>query len=243
MTGSIKKYYAKIYRGDMTSLIGGLTRRIDAGKGSFVVTANPEILMLGKFNDDMNRALLDEDTLIVPDGIGVIKGGEAFGIRFRQRIPGVELCGELLEYANKAHRSLYLFGAEQSVLEALVSRIKREYPGISLTGYMDGYVEDKDSVFQKITELEPDIVLVALGAPAQELLIHRFYRSDRPGIYVGVGGSFDVLSGLKKRAPAFFIKCNLEWLYRIVREPKRIKRFWKSNVRFLFEVRKERNEH
>ena len=118
---------------------------------------------------------------------------------------------------------------------------RREYPGIELVGYTDGYVENKESVFRKITEMEPDIVLVALGTPAQELLIHRYYRADRPGLYMGVGGSFDVLSGLKKRAPSFFIKFNLEWLYRITKEPKRLKRFWNSNVKFLFEVRKEKN--
>ena len=243
MTGRMKKYYDKIYRGSMENLIKGLTGRIDSGKGSFVVTANPEIFMMGKEHDEMNEALLDEDTLIVPDGIGVIKGGEVLGVRFKERIPGVEICGELLRYADKTHRSLYLFGAERRVLEALVGRIGKEYPGIELVGYMDGYIEDKDSVFRQITELEPDIVLVALGTPAQELLIHRFYRSERPGLYMGVGGSFDVLSGLKKRAPAFFIKCNLEWLYRITKEPKRLKRFWNSNVRFLFEIRKEKNGH
>lgn len=243
MTGRMKKYYDKIYRGSMENLIKGLTGRIDSGKGSFVVTANPEIFMMGKEHDEMNEALLDEDTLIVPDGIGVIKGGEVLGVRFKERIPGVEICGELLRYADKTHRSLYLFGAERRVLEALVGRIGKEYPGIELVGYMDGYIEDKDSVFRQITELEPDIVLVALGTPVQELLIHRFYRSERPGLYMGVGGSFDVLSGLKKRAPAFFIKCNLEWLYRITKEPKRLKRFWNSNVRFLFEIRKEKNGH
>lgn len=243
MTGRMKKYYNKIYRGSMEDLIKGLTGRIDSGKGSFVVTANPEIFMMGKEHDEMNEALLDEDTLIVPDGIGVIKGGEVLGVRFKERIPGVEICGELLRYADKTHRSLYLFGAERRVLEALVNRIGKEYPGIELVGYMDGYIEDKDSAFRQITELEPDIVLVALGTPAQELLIHRFYRAERPGLYMGVGGSFDVLSGLKKRAPAFFIKCNLEWLYRITKEPKRLKRFWNSNVRFLFEIRKEKNGH
>lgn len=243
MTGSIKRYYDKIYRGGMDNLIKGLTGRIDSGKGSFVVTANPEIFMMGKCYEDMNEALLDENTFIVPDGIGVIKGGEIFGARFKERIPGVEICGELLKYADRFRRSLYLFGAEQNVLEALVSRIKREYPGIELVGYTDGYVENKDSVFRKITEMEPDIVLVALGTPAQELLIHRYYRADRPGLYMGVGGSFDVLSGLKKRAPSLFIKFNLEWLYRITKEPKRLKRFWNSNVKFLFEVRKEKNGH
>ena len=92
---------------------------------------------------------------------------------------------------------------------------------------------------QQITELDPDLVFVALGAPQQELLIHKYFRSDRKGIYIGVGGSFDVLSGKKQRAPSFFIRHNLEWLYRITKEPKRIKRFWNSNVKFLFELRKE----
>ena len=243
MTGSMKQYYNKIYRGSMESLVRGLTGRIDSGKGSFVVTANPEIFMMGKNYAEMDEALLDDNTLIVPDGIGVIKGGATFGIKFKERIPGVEICGELLKYADREHRSVYLFGAEQNVLEALVSRIKREYPGIELAGYTNGYVKDKDTVFQKITDLEPDIVLVALGTPAQELLIHRFYRADSSGLYMGVGGSFDILSGLKKRAPSFFIKCNLEWLYRIICEPKRLKRFWNSNVRFLFELRKEKNGH
>lgn len=243
MIGSMEQYYNKIYRGSMKALIRELTGRIDSGRGSFVVTANPEIFMMGKNYAEMNEALLDENTLIVPDGIGVIKGGELFGVKFKERIPGVEICGELLKYADRKHRSVYLFGAEQSVLEALVSRIQREYPGIELAGFTNGYVKDKDEIFQKITELEPDIVLVALGTPAQELLIHRVYRPDRPGLYMGVGGSFDVLSGLKKRAPSFFIKCNLEWLYRIAREPKRIRRFWNSNVKFLFEIRKEKNGH
>lgn len=243
MIGSMEQYYNKIYRGSMKALIRELTGWIDSGKGGFVVTANPEIFMMGKHYAEMNEALLDKNTLIVPDGIGVIKGGELFGVKFKERIPGVEICGELLKYADRKHRSVYLFGAEQSVLEALVSRIQREYPGIELAGFTNGYVKHKDEIFQKITDLEPDIVLVALGTPAQELLIHRVYRPDRPGLYMGVGGSFDVLSGLKKRAPSFFIKCNLEWLYRIAREPKRIRRFWNSNVKFLFEIRKEKNGH
>ncbi len=243
MTRSMKNYYSRIYRGSMKGLVKELTRRINSGQGSFVVTANPEIFMMGKIHAEMDEALLDENTLIVPDGIGIIKGGEAFGIKFRERIPGVEICGELLKYANKEHRSLYLFGAEQSVLEALAGKIKREYPGIILAGYTNGYVENKERVFQEIINRKPDIVLVALGTPAQELLIHRFHCSDRPGLYMGVGGSFDVLSGMKKRAPAFFIKFNLEWLYRIVREPKRLKRFWNSNIKFLFEIWKEKNGH
>lgn len=242
MKRSMREYYKKIYKGTMHDLILMLTQRISSGKGSFVVTANPEIFMMGRIHDDMDEALCDKNTLIVPDGIGIIRGGKTLGYKFDERIPGVEICEALLKYANKEKKSLYLYGAENSVLDALVRRIKKEFGGIVLKGYTDGYVKERDSVFQDIIEMKPDIVLVALGTPAQELLIHRHFNPDRPGLYMGVGGSFDVLSGCKKRAPAFFLKYNLEWLYRITREPKRLKRFWDSNVKFLFEIRKEKNE-
>jgi len=94
-------------------------------------------------------------------------------------------------------------------------------------------------VFEEIASLKPDVCLVALGIPVQEKLIYKHLDKFEKGIFVGVGGSFDVISGTKKRAPEFFIKCNLEWLYRIAKEPKRLKRFYNSNVKFIFAVKKE----
>ena len=208
---SIKAYYGRTYRGSKNRFLDFLQKRIDEKKGCFVVTANPEIFMLG----------------------------EQLGFRFKERIPGVELCEELLKYANEKKCSIYLFGAKREVLDSFVRRIEKEYKNVIISGYTDGYVEDKEKVMRQITELDPDLVFVALGAPQQELLTHKYFRSDRKGIYIGVGGSFDVLSGKKQRAPSFFIRHNLEWLYRITKEPKRIKRFWNSNVKFLFELRKE----
>ena len=90
--------------------------------------------------------------------------------------------------------------------------------------------------------LEPDIIFVALGVPLQEQLIYKHMRRFKKGVFIGVGGSFDVLSGEKKRAPKFFVKHNLEWLYRITTEPKRLKRFWDNNVKFLFAVEREKHE-
>lgn len=89
----------------------------------------------------------------------------------------------------------------------------------------------------------PDIMLVALGIPAQEKLIYKHLNKFKKGIFVGVGGSFDVLSGTKARAPEFFINHNLEWLYRILKEPSRIKRFYNSNVKFIFKVKHEKNPY
>lgn len=236
---SIKAYYGRTYRGSKNRFLDFLQKRIDEKKGCFVVTANPEIFMLGKKMPEMNRVLMDKNTVIAADGIGIVKGGEQLGFRFKERIPGVELCEELLKYANEKKCSIYLFGAKREVLDSFVRRIEKEYKNVIISGYTDGYVEDKEKVMRQITELDLDLVFVALGAPQQELLIHKYFRSDRKGIYIGVGGSFDVLSGKKQRAPSFFIRHNLEWLYRITKEPKRIKRFWNSNVKFLFELRKE----
>lgn len=241
MTVRMRTYYDKLYKGTKKEFLNILKERIAGGKQAFVITANPEILMLGRKLPEMNAALVDKETLIVPDGIGVIRGGAQLGYAFKERIPGVEICESLFDYADKKGCSIYLFGAEKSVLEALVAKIRKEYPGAVLAGYTDGYVKDKEKVFCRITEMQPDIVLAALGAPRQELLIHKYYRRAGKGIFIGVGGSFDVLSGRKKRAPAFFIRHNLEWLYRIASEPKRLKRFWDSNVKFLFELRKEKN--
>ena len=102
----------------------------------------------------------------------------------------------------------------------------------------NGYEKDKDKVFLDIVSKKPDIVLVALGIPLQEKLIYKYLDKFEKGIFVGVGGSFDVISGHKKRAPKVFIKLNLEWLYRIMKEPSRLKRFYDSNVKFIFKVRK-----
>ena len=241
MAASIKQYYQKFYKGSKKSCLGIIKDKLEAGESCFVITANPEILMMGKRFPEMDQALTGKDTLLVPDGIGVIKGGAQLGVSFKERIPGVEICEELFAYADDNQKSLYLFGAGRKVVEALVSRIRREYKGIVLKGYSDGYVSDKDKVFREIMSLEPDIVMVALGTPQQELLIQKHFAGVNKGVYMGVGGSFDVLSGLKQRAPSFFIRHNIEWLYRITKEPKRLKRFWDSNIRFLFELRKEKH--
>lgn len=238
----MKEYYAKIYKGTKKTFMQKLEKNIEEGAKLCVVTANPEILMTADRKKNMKRLLMSQEAVIVPDGIGVILGGQRLGYEFAERIPGVEICSGLMTYADQTKRKLFLFGAQPDILKKLVNKIQDEYPGITLCGYENGYVKDKDGVFEKIQCLEPDIVLVALGVPLQELLIYKHMRKMKKGIFIGVGGSFDVLSGQKKRAPEFFVKHNLEWLYRITTEPKRLKRFWDNNVKFLFAVEREKHE-
>lgn len=238
----MREYYKKIYKGDKQSFIKGLEEDIVQEKRKCVVTANPEIFMLADRIPGVKELLISEDTEIVADGIGIILGGKKLNYHMKERIPGVEICSELLSWAHKKHKSLYLFGAKPEVVKTLVRKVQRQYSGIRFCGYENGYVEDKDQVFERIAELKPDIILVALGAPKQELLIQKHKDKLEKGILIGVGGSFDVLSGMKKRAPKFFVKYNLEWLYRIATEPKRLKRFWNNNIKFLFAIRKEKHE-
>ena len=157
-----------------------------------------------------------------------------------ERITGVDTAWWLLDELNSRSGSLYLLGATEQVIGLMEKKIGSDYPNIRLMGRTDGYVDDKDAVFDEIAELKPDVCMVALGVPAQEKLIYKHLSRFEKGIFIGVGGSFDVISGAKERAPEFFIRRNLEWLYRIMKEPKRIKRFYDNNVRFLLKIRKYR---
>lgn len=214
-----------------------LSSHLKKGEKQFVVTANPEAFMIAEKDEDYRKMLLDEQTEIVADGIGLIKAGKILGRVFPERIPGVEIAEELLGVANKNGLSVYLFGSSEEVMEKMKELVATKYKNIKLVGAQNGYVKDKNAVFQDMKKKKPDLVLVALGMPLQEKLIYQNLDLFQKGVFIGVGGSFDVLSGAKKRAPKFFIKCNLEWLYRIIKEPKRIKRFYQNNVKFLFKVK------
>lgn len=236
----MRKYFDKLYKKGFDSFIQELSINVNQNKKMFVVTANPETLMIGTENPLFDTVLKSDDSMIVPDGIGVVKAAQMLDIAVEGRISGVEIVQELFQILNDTNKSIYLLGAKREVVQKLVEKLKVDFPNLRVLGYEDGYVQDKDAAFEKIVELKPDAVLVALGIPAQEILIHKHYAKFDKGIFIGVGGSFDVLSGTKKRAPEIFIKLNLEWLYRIIKEPKRIKRFYDSNVKFIGKIRRMR---
>lgn len=234
----MKSFFEKLYDKDANSFYSIIKENLENDKKMFIVTANPETFMLGKEDSEMSKLLLDKNTTIVPDGIGVVKVARKIGYKVTERITGIDIAEKLLEYGNELHKSVYLFGAKEEVILSMDKVLKEKYPNLVLVGSTNGYVKDKDKVFGEISKLEPDVVLVALGIPMQEKLIYKHLDKFKKGIFVGVGGSFDVMSGYKKRAPKIFIKLNLEWLYRVLCEPKRIKRFYNNNVKFLFEVKK-----
>lgn len=236
----MKEYLKQVYNKSEKEYFKLLSKWLKNNEKKFIITANPETLTMAETDEEISKMLLDKNNSIVPDGIAVVKACNMLNLPVTERIAGVDIAEYLFGIANEQKKSLYLFGAKKEVIESLVNKIKVDYNNINILGYSDGYVEDRDKVFKKIIKLKPDICLVALGIPYQEKLIYKHLDEFNKGIFVGVGGSFDVLSGTKKRAPKIFIKLNLEWLYRIVCEPKRLKRFWNNNVKFIVKIRKEK---
>lgn len=234
----MKKLFDKLYNSDANSFYKILENNLKKEKKTFIVTANPETFMKSEEDMILSKLLNDKDTILVPDGIGIVKAARSIGYDIKERITGIDIANKLLELGNKEKKSIYLFGSKEEVINSMKEVIKEKYPNLIIAGLTNGYEKDKDKIFEKISKLKPDIVLVALGIPAQEKLIYKHLDKFDKGIFVGVGGSFDVISGHKKRAPKIFIKLNLEWLYRIAKEPKRIKRFYDSNIKFMFKVKK-----
>lgn len=234
----MKEYFDRLYRKGFDQFIEEMGYSLENEKKRFIVTANPETFMIGEKDRVMEEILLDQNVSVVPDGIGIVKAAQMLDYNIADRITGIDIAYKLLEFGHRMEKKIYLFGARQDVVDDMKKVLGKIYPKLKIVGSQNGYVEDKDAVFSDIKAKRPDIVLVALGIPLQEKLIYRHLDEFDKGIFVGVGGSFDVISGHKKRAPRIFIKLKLEWLYRIVLEPQRLKRFYESNIKFIFRIRR-----
>lgn len=190
----------------------------------FVVTANPEIVMLTKEMESYREAVLAAD-YVIPDGTGIILASKIIGTPLPERIPGFELMTDLIAYADEQGLSCYFLGASKTVNNRVVDKLKEMYPHLRIAGHHHGFFDlDDHEVVEQVVKAKPDLIFVALGAPRQEEWIYRHYQLFDKGVFMGVGGSFDVIAGNVKRAPDIWIKLNLEWLYRLLAQPKRFKR-------------------
>lgn len=230
----MKDILEKIYNEEENIFYSILEDLLTTNKKKFIITVNPEIIMKSYKNIVIKEMLLNDNNILVPDGISIIKKAKQYNINIKERITGVDISSKALEICNKNKKSIYLFGSKNEVLDKLIININQKYPNINIVGFSDGYVEDKDKIMKEVISLSPDLILIALGVPNQELLINKYIEKAKKGVFIGVGGTFDVLSGCKKRAPKLFIKLNLEWLYRIICEPTRLKRFIQNNIVFMF---------
>ncbi|MCO6543155.1 MAG: WecB/TagA/CpsF family glycosyltransferase [Lactobacillus sp.] len=214
--------------------ISNLQKKIATKQNTFIVTANPEIAVYA-YDHPQFQKLVQTADYITPDGIGIIKASQIIQQPLKERITGFDTLTSLLEIANNNSLKVYLLGAKPEVLQKTVKNVKKKYPKLQLVGSHDGYFSDDQEIVADIKQLQPNIVAVALGYPKQEEFIAQ-HRQLCPAIWIGVGGSFDVLSGTVKRAPKIFQKLNLEWLYRFISHPSRLSRF-KNLPRFIYLVK------
>lgn len=200
-------------------------RGMDADSGAHIVTANPEIVMEARRNPAFADALARAE-LVLPDGIGVVWAARLLGTPVVERVPGIELTEALLETAARRGYRVFFLGAAHGVAEEAAAAVERKYPGIRIVGTHHGYfsADEETAVVEQVVAAAPDILFVGLGAPRQELFIARHRAGWNVPVAIGVGGSLDVLAGRVPRAPRWVQSMGLEWLYRVVREPRRLRR-------------------
>lgn len=171
------------------------------------------------------------------DGYGAVMALRKLGVD-AVKIPGCELWLKIIQEWNKEGRSFYLVGSRSEVIEETVAKLRKDYPQIVIAGYRDGYIrseQERELLLSDIEEKKPDVVFVAMGSPKQELLMEEMYKRH-PAVYQGLGGSFDVYTGKVERAPQWWVRHNLEWAFRLIKQPSRIKRQIHL-VRFWFWVK------
>lgn len=192
-------------------------------RSAYMVTPNPEIVIESWKNKEL-AAAIEDAALVLPDGIGVVKAAKILGTPLTERVPGIDTASGIFERMAEQGKSAFLLGAKPGVAEKAAEFLLNKYDGLVICGTHDGYFKDDDPVVEQINAARPDFLLVCLGYPKQEL----WMRNNAPrldvGLMAGLGGSLDVFAGVVDRAPEKWQRLGLEWLYRCVKEPKRIKR-------------------
>ncbi|MFB5195052.1 WecB/TagA/CpsF family glycosyltransferase [Neobacillus sp. KR4-4] len=201
-----------------------LIKAIHDQKKYFIVTANPEIVMYAKDHPEYLTIVQSAD-MIVPDGAGIIIASKILNQPIYERVTGYDLTIRLLEEANKKKWSIYLLGGKEETNQKAVATIQRQFNQIHIAGSHHGFFDwQKNTITSEIKAKGPDIIFVALGFPRQEKWIKENLPYFSKGLFMGVGGSIDVLAGEVQRAPRIWQKINLEWLYRLITQPSRWRR-------------------
>ena len=204
-----------------------------------VFTPNPEFVYRAYHDPDFRDKLNSAD-LIIPDGIGLIYAAKIIGTPLKERVPGFEVCCKIIDRAAEKSAKIFILGGKPGVAELAKKNLERDHKGINVVGVNDGYFKDDDEILNELKIRQPRLVLCALGSPKQEEFILKAKELLPDALFVGVGGSFDVWSGVVERAPEIYQKLGLEWLYRTVKEPKRFKRIFPTLPLFVLKVLREK---
>lgn len=208
-----------------------------------VVSGNPEVLYTGLNNKELYDNFTAKSSLIIPDGVGVQISGKILKTPVEEKIAGIELMKRIISECEKNGEGIYLLGASKENLKACVANILRDYPKINISGYHNGFfdLEDPKEILEEIKSKKPLALFVAMGCPRQEIFITKYMNELPCKIFMGVGGSFDVIAEKVNRAPRWMINIGMEWAYRVSKEPWRIKRLG-SIPKFISIVIKSRGK-
>lgn len=196
-----------------------------------IITINPEMIMSAQNNPEFLN-IINSSELNIADGVGI---KIAFKLRnvFCENIRGVDFARKLISLANDMNLPIAFLGAKEEVINKACENIKNDYPNLNIVFQRNGYFDNENEIISQIKSANPRILLVGLGSPKQEELIYKLKNTLNGTVMVGIGGSFDVFSGIVKEAPLIFRKLGIEWLYRTICQPERIKRIFPTLPLFL----------
>lgn len=199
-----------------------------------IITINPEMITAAQ-NDCEFKNIINESDMNIPDGIGVTLALKILGV-LQERVPGIDFSAKVLEYCAKNGLGVALVGAKPEIIEKACENLKEKYKGLNIVYFHDGYFQNEDEILPELQKTNPRVLLLGIGSPRQEKIIYKYKKILNRTIMIGVGGSFDVFSGVVKRAPIVFQKLGLEWFYRLVMQPERFSRVFPALPLFLVRV-------
>lgn len=205
---------------------------------SYVVTPNSEIVYEAMADEGL-RDLLNSADLVLPDGAGVVLGSKILKTPLKQKVAGVDFADRLLGVLAETRGRVYLLGSKPGVAELAAKKMLDQHPGLQICGVADGYFQDEGPVIEAVNAANADVLFVCLGAPKQEKFMAAHQKDLKVQLMIGLGGSLDSFAGTVKRAPKWMIACNLEWFYRLLKEPWRFKRMLRL-PKFLWAVVRRR---
>jgi len=197
-------------------------------KGSsfrFIVTPNSEILVNASKDKELKQ-IIEAADMVIPDGIGLVYASRILGVPLHERVTGIDFLDKTLAYLEKSGQSIFFLGSKPGIAELAAGKMQEKYPKLCVSGVHDGYfqIDQEEAIVEQINSSKADFLCVALGSPKQEQFIYRHRGELNMKAAIGVGGSLDVWAGTLKRAPEFYRKNGLEWLYRFLQQPTRYKR-------------------
>jgi len=221
--------------------IGALLESINNFEKVHIVSGNPEVLKNGLQNTILLDNFTGKNAIIIPDGISTVICSKIVGQPVKEKIAGIELMDRLVRKCEKANQGIYLLGATKETVDMCNINLRTKYRKLSILGSHDGFfeIDNCEEILVEIEKVNPQVLFVAMGCPKQELFIAKYMDRLPCKVFMGVGGSFDIIAGNLKRAPKWMINIGLEWLYRVAKEPFRIKRL-SSIPKFILMVIKDK---